>query len=262
MDWPWSCNRAQNQNQRSNFGQLSHRTSSSVQERDLKWQARPEPAWWVYQDWIRKADSNHRCFARQPLSFTMPKPFRTGDGRQGDLRTCCGFLKPRHFAPGTTPPLPRPLKIISSSYHQFKSLDNQHRIRQRSRLAFPHRTISNGFLVDHNEMAFYRVFILHSHYLSSYSPFRENTQFPNIKNVHVQARVYLHPLFLFRRINETLSQPGRWILSRFVCLLWWGRLFKAFNISTFKWILCCRKTQKMGATQNRISVNGWIREKL
>lgn len=70
-EWPWSSKRTQNQLrsevrslQRSNFGQLSPRSSSGAHERDFKWQPRLELAWWVFQDWIRKAGSNDQCFAR------------------------------------------------------------------------------------------------------------------------------------------------------------------------------------------------------
>lgn len=96
--------------------------------------------------------------------------------------------------------------------------------------AFPHCIISNGFLVDHNEMAFYCVFILHSHYLSSYSFFQENMQFTNIKNMHVWACASSFPLLLYWW--NALSQSACPSLFLFVWLLWWEHLYKAFDIST------------------------------
>lgn len=172
----------------------------------------------------------------------MPRPFRTGDGSQGDLRTCCVFLKPRHFSAGTTPPLPifkQPprrlswvhitnsncwiISIRSNSIHSLSS--------------FPHCIISNGFLVDHNEMAFYCVFILHSHYLSSYSFFQENMQFANIKNMHVWVCASSFAVLMKRTITvrtpESFSLCLAALMRTFVQGLWYQH--------TFKWILCALK---------------------
>lgn len=100
--------------------------------------------------------------------------------------------------------------------------------------AFPHCVISNGFLVDHNEMAFYCVFILHSHYLSLYSLFQENMQFANIKNMHVWACVSSFAVLMKHTI--TVRTPESFpicltaLMRTFVHGLWYQH--------TFKWILC------------------------
>lgn len=169
----------------------------------------------------------------------MPRPFRTGDGSQGDLCTCCVFWNPDIFHWGLRPLFPvsnSPPKILSwvhiTNLNCWIITIRSNSIHSLS--AFPHCIISNGFLVDHNEMAFYCVFILHSHYLSLYSLFQENMQFANIKNMHVWACVSSFAVLMKHTI--TVRTPESFpicltaLMRTFVHGLWYQH--------TFKWILC------------------------